>query len=176
MGCGKSSVGRRLSQLLCCPFMDLDAEIEARCGCAVADIFARDGEAEFRRIEKETLSDIISAHAQDTSIPANTTLVLALGGGAVMTPECEKMVHEQTTCIYLKASIDELVTRLTGEAAGRPLLEASDLHTRILELMLQRSETYERVAHLTIDTDGKNIGEIAKEIFTTLILIPPPST
>ena len=176
MGCGKSSVGRKLSQLLCCPFMDLDAEIEARIGRSIADIFAHDGETEFRRIEKETLSDIISAHAQDTSIPANTTLVLALGGGAVMTPECEKMVHEQTTCIYLKASIDELVTRLTGEAAGRPLLEASDLHTRILELMLQRSETYERVAHLTIDTDGKNIGEIAKEIFTTLILIPPPST
>ena len=176
MGCGKSSVGRKLSQLLCCPFMDLDAEIEARIGRSIADIFAHDGETEFRRLEKETLSDIISAHAQDTSIPANTTLVLALGGGAVMTPECEKMVHEQTTCIYLKASIDELVTRLTGEAAGRPLLEASDLHTRILELMLQRSETYERVAHLTIDTDGKNIGEIAKEIFTTLILIPPPST
>ena len=99
--------------------------------------------------------------------------MLALGGGAVMTPECERMVHEQTTCIYLKASIDELVTRLTDEAAGRPLLEASDLHTRILELMLQRSETYERVAHLTIDTDDKSIGEIAKEIFTTLILIPP---
>ena len=168
MGCGKSSVGRRLSQLLCCPFMDLDAEIEARCGCAVADIFARDGEAEFRRIEKETLSDIISAHAQDTSIPANTTLVLALGGGAVMTPECEKMVHEQTKCIYLRTSVEELVARLTDESAGRPLLASSDLKTRIETLMSLRMETYERTAHLIIDTDSKTIDEVGKEIITRM--------
>ena len=108
--------------LLCCPFMDLDAEIEARIGRSIADIFAHDGETEFRKIEQETLSDIISAHAQDTSIPANTTLILALGGGAVMTPECERMVHEQTVCVYLRTSVDELVARLAGEAAGRPLL------------------------------------------------------
>ena len=173
MGCGKSSVGRRLSQLLCCPFADLDSVIEDRCGCTIPEIFAGRGEGEFRRIEKEVLEDIIRNYEKQTP---GQSLILALGGGAVMTPDCEKMVHEQTTCIYLKATIDELVTRLTGEAVGRPLLEASDLHTRILELMLQRSETYERVAHMTIDTDDKSIGEIAKEIFTTLILIPPPST
>ena len=168
MGCGKSSVGRRLSQLLCCPFMDLDAEIEARCGCAVADIFARDGEAEFRKIEKETLSDIISAHAQDTSIPANTTLVLALGGGAVMTPECKQMVHGQTKCIYLRTSVEELVARLTDESAGRPLLASSDLKTRIETLMSLRMETYERTAHLIIDTDSKTIDEVASEITAVL--------
>ena len=150
--------------------MDLDAVIEDRCGCTIPEIFAGRGEGEFRRIEKEVLEDIIRNYEKQTP---GQSLILALGGGAVMTPECEKMVHEQTTCIYLKATIDELVTRLTGEAVGRPLLEASDLHTRILELMLQRSETYERVAHMTIDTDDKSIGEIAKEIFTTLILIPP---
>ena len=168
MGCGKSSVGRRLSQLLCCPFMDLDAEIEARCGCAVADIFARDGEAEFRRIEKETLSDIISAHAQDTSIPANTTLILALGGGAVMTPECEQMVHGQTKCIYLRTSVEELIARLTDESAGRPLLASSDLKTRIETLMSLRMETYERTAHHIISTDSKTIDEVASEITAAL--------
>ena len=168
MGCGKSSVGRRLSQLLCCPFMDLDAEIEARCSCAVADIFARDGEAEFRRIEKETLSDIISAHAQDTSIPANTTLILALGGGAVMTPECEQMVHGQTKCIYLRTSVEELVARLTDESAGRPLLASSDLKTRIETLMSLRMETYERTAHHIISTDSKTIDEVASEITAAL--------
>ena len=168
MGCGKSSVGRKLSQLLCCPFMDLDAEIETRCGCAVTDIFARDGEAEFRRIEKETLSDIISAHAQDTSIPANTTLILALGGGAVMTPECEQMVHGQTKCIYLRTSVEELVARLTDESAGRPLLASSDLKTRIETLMSLRMETYERTAHHIIGTDSKTIDEVASEITAAL--------
>lgn len=99
-----------------------------------------------------------------------------------MTPECEMMVHEQTVCVYLKASIGELMARLSGEAAGRPLLagtdsrrssqtsevETSTLRMRILELMAARSETYEKVAHLIIDTDGKSIEQVAAEISTLL--------
>ena len=158
MGCGKSSVGRELSKLLCCRFVDLDAEIEARCGCTVAEIFARSGEAEFRRLEAQTLKDILETDGR----------VVALGGGAVMTPECERMVHGQTVCVYLKASVDELVARLSSETAGRPLLNTTDLRTRILNLMRQRAETYERVAHLVIDTDGKTIDQIAFEITTLL--------
>ena len=158
MGCGKSSVGRELSELLCCRFVDLDAEIEERCGCTVADIFAECGEAEFRRIEKETLKDILETGG----------MVVALGGGAVMTPECERMVHEQTVCIYLKASVDELVARLSSETAGRPLLKTTDLHSRILNLMTKRASTYERVAHLIIDTNDKTIDQVASEIISLL--------
>ena len=81
-----------------------------------------------------------------------------------MTPECKEMVHEKTFCVYLRTSVETLVSRLTVEATGRPLLKASDLRNRILELMRQREETYGRVAHLIIDTDGKNVREIAEEI------------
>lgn len=83
-----------------------------------------------------------------------------------MQEECEEMVHSGTLCIYLRASVETLVERLTGEADGRPLLKTSALRTRILELMAARSETYERVAHIIIDTDGKSIDEIAEEIET----------
>ena len=205
MGCGKSSVGRELSKLLCCPFMDLDAEIEERCGHAVADIFAECGEAEFRRIEKETLKYILETGGRVLEIPKtpalptvghplagggmsspsssppaaksqkdflpknNPTLILALGGGAVMTPECEKMVHEQTVCVYLRTSVDELVARLSGEAEGRPLLNTTDLRGRILDLMSKRASTYERVTHLVIDTDGKTIDQVASEIAEKVI-------
>ena len=55
MGCGKSSVGRRLSELLCCPFMDLDEVIVESAGRTVPEIFASDGEAEFRRMERDAL-------------------------------------------------------------------------------------------------------------------------
>ena len=85
-----------------------------------------------------------------------------------MTKECEEMVHGQTVCVYLRTSVDELVARLSGESAGRPLLNTTDLRTRILNLMRQRAETYERVAHLVIDTDGKTIGQVASEITTLL--------
>lgn len=144
--------------MLCCPFMDLDEKIEERYGCTVAEIFAERGEAEFRRIEKETLKDILETGGR----------VVALGGGAVMTPECEEMVHEGTFCVYLRTSVGELVGRLSSETAGRPLLNTTDLRTRILDLMSKRASTYERVSHLVIDTDGKTIDQVASEIATPL--------
>ena len=225
MGCGKSSVGKALSELLCCRFADLDEVIVEREGRSIPEIFAEDGEEEFRRMEKEALEGILVTDGRVLEIPKTPalvtlghplagggmsspsssplavkqqqdpvsengpTLVLALGGGAVMREECEERVHSGTFCIYLRASVETLVQRLTGEAAGRPLIagadsgrssnpsvmsggptvmssevETSALRTRILELMSQRSETYERVAHLIIDTDGKSVGEIAEEI------------
>ena len=95
-----------------------------------------------------------------------------------MTEGSEEMVHERTLCIYLKASVDTLIEHLTGETDGRPMLsqsagsqtamsseaETSPLRKRILELMSKRAATYERTAHITIETDGKSIDEIANEI------------
>ena len=93
--------------------------------------------------------------------------VLALGGGAVMTRECEDIVREKTLCVYLKASVETLLEHLAGEAEGRPMLRAEksgELRERIENLMTIRSATYERTAHIIIDTDGKSIDEIAMEI------------
>ena len=203
MGCGKSSVGRELSKLLCCPFMDLDTEIETRSGCTVAEIFETSGEAEFRRLEKETLKDILETGGRVLEIPKTPALptvghplagggmsspssgtpacknqehpsnerpqmILALGGGTVMTPRCAELVHENTFCIYLRASVQTLVSHLENEAAGRPLLEASDLQERILKLMSQRSATYEKTAHVIIDTDGKTVDAVSEEIVKSI--------
>ena len=153
MGCGKSSVGRRLSELLCCHFMDLDDVIVEREGRSIPDIFATDGEAAFRAIEAQTLKKIDN--------DGSSTLVLALGGGTVMTPECAELVRENTVCIYLRASVDTLVEHLASEAAGRPML-SGDLRSRIEALMQQRSSTYEKTAHIIIDTDGKTIEDVSR--------------
>ena len=201
MGCGKSSVGKRLSELLCCRFADLDTAIEQQAGCSVSEIFERFGEPEFRRIEQQTLQSILETHGRVLGIPMtpasaslqhplagggmsspspSTTagpsdnLVLALGGGAVMTEGSDLMVHEGSLCIYLRTSVDELVSRLSSETEGRPLLNTSTdpsntaLRTRILDLMSRRNSTYERVAHQIIDTDGKSIDQIAEEILNLL--------
>ena len=180
MGCGKSSVGRELSQLLCCPFMDLDQVIEEREGRSIPEIFSRDGEPEFRRIELEALKHIVGER------PA---LVLALGGGAVMTAECAEIVHSDTICIYLKASVDTLMEHLSGQNDNRPLLSQKhslneistrhceesegrrgnlELETCIKELMALRSDTYEKTAHIIIDTDGKSIEAVASEIINII--------
>ena len=200
MGCGKSSVGRRLSELLCCPFMDLDDVIVESAGRSIPEIFATEGEPSFRQMELEALKQIITpsvmsqcaplapSHLVDpspyagvrkcqfrTSVSSpedsmhrgnNTTpnLVLALGGGAVMTRECAEIVREETCCVYLKASIETLVEHLSGEAEGRPMLHGNSMKERIAELMTQRNETYEKTAHIIIDTDGMTIEAIASKI------------
>ena len=196
MGCGKSSVGRRLSELLCCPFMDLDDVIVERERRSIPDIFATDGEAAFRAIEAQTLKKIVCHPERSNCHPerseGSSTLVLALGGGTVMTPECAELVRENTVCIYLRASVDTLMQHLASESAGRPLLQAdnadchferasdchferpegveksTELRRRIETLMQQRSSTYEKTAHITIDTDGKSVEAIASEIASVL--------
>ena len=84
-----------------------------------------------------------------------------------MTPECAELVHEKTVCIYLRASIDTLVRNLSDEAEGRPML-SGDLRPRIEELMSLRSSTYEKTAHIIIDTDGKSIEAVASDILASL--------
>jgi shikimate kinase len=179
-------------------------------GRSIPEIFASEGEAGFRRMELETLKEILSTSEPRQCAPlapshfvgpspyagvrkcqfrtsaltpieyldchpeasschperseGSINLVLALGGGTVMTPECAEIVKEQTFCIYLKASIETLMEHLSGEADGRPMLNGDTLHERITELMAQRSETYEKTAHAIIDTDGKSIEAIASEI------------
>ena len=78
------------------------------------------------------------------------------------------MVHRDTTCIYLRASVEQLLKNLEGESEHRPLLASGGLRKRIEELMDLRRETYERTAHIIIDTDGKGIGQIAEEIISAL--------
>ena len=197
MGCGKSSVGRELARLLCCPFMDLDEVIEGAEGRSIPEIFATDGEAAFRRMEAEALHNIV-VHPVDSVGPlpaswapppsrgwqnansihqAYTPLlpdgqcnaVVALGGGTVMTEECAEMVRENTVCVYLRASVETLVRNLDGESENRPMLSNEDpLNVRVAHLLALRSGTYEQTAQMVIDTDGKSIAEIAMEIHRNL--------
>ena len=163
MGCGKSSVGRRLSELLCCSFIDLDDVIAEREGRSIPEIFATEGEAAFRQMELEALKAVLNSESERHT---NNDIVLALGGGAVTTEACALMVRDKTLCVYLRASVDTLVEHLAGEAAGRPMLANADLRTRIETLMQQRASTYEKTAHVTVDTDGKTIEAIASDIIS----------
>ena len=141
MGCGKSSVGRELSRLLSLPFVDLDDYIEEREGRSIRDIFESDGEASFRKMELEALTEILfqessSEPNQDAAeepgedspqidYPQTKEMILAFGGGTLTTPECAELVAEHTFCIYLKTSADELFRRLESESATRPMLNSN---------------------------------------------------
>ena len=194
MGCGKSSVGRKLSQLLCCPFMDLDEMIEAEAGKSIPEIFAEIGESGFRQMERMVLDRAVPmpmysegpltqqscgplplrggakmppAYNRHTSLTDQYLEIISLGGGTVMTRECAQIVRERTLCVYLRASVQTLTEHLEGETQGRPML-SGNVQERISELMSQRAATYEGTAHIIIDIDGKSADEVAQAIIDSL--------
>jgi shikimate kinase len=166
MGCGKSSIGRKLSKLLCCPFMDLDEMIEDEAGKSIPEIFAEVGESGFRKMEHRILSSVLSVKTEEgttSKIPE----IISLGGGTVMTRECAEIVRERTLCVYLRASIQTLAEHLEGETQGRPML-SGNVQERITELMAQRAATYESTAHVIIDIDGKSVDEVTEAVIDSL--------
>ena len=157
MGSGKTTVGKVLADFLGCPFMDLDDLVVKKAGKSIPDIFAQDGEPAFRQLEARLLRQTVEKYAENT-------VVLALGGGAVLAPASAALLQEKTVCIYLRATLETLLARLEGETAGRPLADA-DLAARLSA----RTPVYEQTAHVVIDTDGLSPEEIADEIIISAL-------
>ncbi len=157
MGSGKTTVGKVLADFLGCPFMDLDDLVVKKAGKSIPDIFAQDGEPAFRQLEAQVLRKTVDKYAESTA-------VLALGGGAVLAPASAALLHEKTVCIYLRATLDTLLARLAGETAGRPLADAS-----LADRLASREPIYEETDHVIIDTDGLSPDEVADEIIISAL-------
>ena len=157
MGSGKTTVGRILADALGCPFLDLDDLIVKKAGKSIPDIFAQDGEPAFRQLEARLLRQTVEKYGESTA-------VLSLGGGAILAPASATLVHENTVCIYLRAALDTLLSRLAGETAGRPLADAS-----LAERLAAREPLYEKTAHVVIDTDGLSPEDVSDEIIISCL-------
>lgn len=155
-GSGKSTIGRRLAKALDLPLLDTDAEIEKRTGRVIADIFAADGEAEFRRVEEEVIRDALANHDG----------VLSLGGGAVTTEGVRQALTGHTV-IYLEISAAEGVRR-TGGSTARPLLAGPDRGEKFKKLMSQRVPLYRQVATMRVNTNHRNPGAVVRYIVARL--------
>lgn len=147
---GKTSVGARLAELLDCPFLDVDAQIEKAQRRSVADIFAVAGEAEFRRLEEAATLRALEREA-----------VVALGGGAVTSAAVRQALHRHRV-VWLQANVPTAVARMGGQV-DRPLL-AGDPARQLAGLMAERTPLYAEVADLVVPTDGRGVDEIAAEI------------
>lgn len=148
-GSGKSSAGRLLAQSLNIPFWDLDAEIEARSRASIPRIFARYGEAGFRKRERKVLDTLLS----------HTRGVISLGGGALLHSSVRAQVEAHGTVICLEASLQTLLNRLGADGEERPLL-MGELRSRLEELLSVRAEHYTSFP-LRVQTDGLTSAEIA---------------
>ena len=156
-GSGKSVVGEVMACRLGLEFVDADAEIENRAGRAIAEIFADDGEAGFRRLEREVIAELAGRDA----------VIIAAGGGAVLDPQTRDEWNEpDTLVIWLTATPEELARRIARDQATgdrRPSLTGDGVLEEISEVLAQRADLYRGCQTLTIDTTGRTIEEVAVE-------------
>jgi shikimate kinase len=153
MGAGKSAVGKQLAKMLRRHFHDSDAVIEARTGVDIALIFEMEGEAGFRRREREVIDALTSLE----------DVVVATGGGAVLDPANREALASRGIVVYLDASVDQQLER-TRSSSHRPLLDTPDPAGRLAALMKERSPLYRDLAAITVATDGRMVREVAQEI------------
>ncbi|MEN8445531.1 MAG: shikimate kinase [Cyanobacteria bacterium J06555_13] len=155
MGAGKTTIGRKLANRVGYHFFDTDALIEQATGQKVSDLFAKEGEAAFRAIETQVLSQVAS----------HTNLVVATGGGIVTQPINWSYLHHGVV-IWLDVPIPVLLSRLSGDTT-RPLLKDVDLSTKLNSLMTQRRDLYGS-ADIRMAYEGKSVGKTCDRIIAAL--------
>ncbi len=153
MGSGKSTIGSLLAERIGWHFVDLDAEIEAGARMSILEIFETQGEAEFRRLEREKLR----AHVR--SIERGRPAVMALGGGAMVPAENYALLENNGVIIWLDCPF-EMVRRRVSLASHRPLARDP---AGFAELYESRRESYER-ADYRIPIEGDDPDEVLEAV------------
>lgn len=139
-GSGKSTVGRHLARQLGLRFVDSDTEIERRIAMPIKDYFAQEGEEAFRDQEQWVIEEL----------SAQSDLLLATGGGAVLRPSNRDALHSRTHVFYLRSTPEELYRRLRHDT-HRPLLQVDDPLRRLRDLYRDRDPLYRRTAHFVVE-------------------------
>jgi shikimate kinase len=158
MGAGKTSVGKALARDLGKAFVDSDHLIEARTGVKIPVIFELEGEAGFRARETAVIDEVTAQH----------NVVLATGGGAVLSPANREVLHSRGVVVYLRASVQDLWHR-TRHDRNRPLLQTADPLARLTELHAQRDPLYRAVAHVVVDTGSQSLRTLVLRLRQRLV-------
>ena len=158
MGAGKSAVGRQLARLLHLEFVDSDEEIEKRTGVDIAYIFEKEGESGFREREAKVIDDLTRLE----------NVVLATGGGAILDPNSRSHLGARGFVVYLHTTVRQQLER-TRRGHARPLLENRPRRQVLEELMIVRDPLYREIADLVVETDGRRVQAVAREIHDSLL-------
>jgi shikimate kinase len=157
MGAGKSAVGRQLARLTHLDFVDSDEEIESRTGVDIPFIFEKEGEDGFRKRESKVIDELSLREG----------IVMATGGGAVVDPDSRSRLGGRGFVVYLYTSVKQQLER-TQRGRNRPMLENGDKEKVLEELMELRDPMYREIADLIVDTDGRRVQTVAREIHEAL--------
>ena len=154
-GAGKSTVGKRVARALEVDFIDTDAVIVERAGKPISDIFVQDGEAAFRVLEEEVVSDVL----------ATSDGVVALGGGAILSERTRALLAGHQV-VWLRVGLSDAARRV-GMNTARPLL-LGNVRTQLKALMDARAPLYESVSTAVIDTTDRKVREIVDAVLVAL--------
>ena len=157
MGSGKTTLGKILSKKLDKNFYDSDHVIEEKLGVDVPMIFEYEGEAGFREREKDSLKELVSKQ----------NIVLATGGGIILSKSNRDLLSENGIVIYLKSNQKDLIKRMKNDKT-RPLLKNGNIEEIIKKLCKEREPLYEEIADFEIMTKNKRIHEVVNEIITII--------
>lgn len=157
MGAGKTTVGRLLARRLKLRFLDSDHEIERRCGVKVPVIFDIEGEAGFRSRESQAIAELTLLEG----------IVLATGGGVVISGENRRLLAASGTVVYLCARPEDLYERVRHDR-NRPLLATPDPLVRLHELYAERDPLYRAIADLVVDTGRQGVQSLARDLLDKL--------
>ena len=153
MGVGKTTIGKRLARRLDKNFFDSDKEIEKKTGATISLIFDVEGEPGFRERETRTLDELTSRQG----------VVVATGGGAVLSDINRQRLSARGLVIYLSGS-PELLMKRTSHDSSRPLLETGDRLGKIRTLLAEREPLYSQIADSTINVDKMTAKDIVNQI------------
>lgn len=154
MGCGKSTIGKKMSEILNIKLVDTDAWIEERQGMTVSEIFATKGELFFRDLETGALKELLEE---------KELMVISVGGGLPVREENRSLLQQLGQVIYLKAEPETIYNRVKGDTT-RPLLQTENPMEKIREMLGQREEKYQVAADKIVTVDDKDLSEILDEI------------
>ena len=157
MGSGKTSLGRRVAPRLGLDFIDLDEELERRCGVEVAVIFEIEGETGFRERERELLAEIASRSGQ----------LVATGGGSVLDPRNREVLRRNGLVVWLRTSVVQQLRRLERDRR-RPLLAAPDRRERLTRMAEQRNPLYAEAAHLVFESRNRPMPAMAEALHESI--------
>ena len=158
MGCGKSSIGRRLARLAGRSFVDMDEYIVKKAGKTIKEIFAEEGEEAFRQMEEDAAS----------ALSRERGLVIASGGGTVLREKSRDALAETGIILLLDVPFPALRERLKNDTS-RPLLQRPDRDEAMYSLFLERMPKYKAAAHMVIPA-GAPANFVAREILHRLEL------
>ena len=154
-GAGKSTVAEELASRLGVTVRDTDADIEAKTGTSVQDVFVDHGESHFRALEEEAVARALDEHDG----------VVALGGGAVLSDRTRELLRDHRV-LFLDVGLTTAVRRV-GLGTGRPLL-LGNVRAQLKQLMDARTPLYREVADLTVLTDDLDPGQVADQAMSLL--------